>query len=113
MLLSAAGLLDAALRGLEFQSFGFEQNDRMVAQVNPRLAGYRPDQLTPLNDRIREAVSRVPGVSGVALCIYSPFGNNLWGRRGLGGRTRSSGTPPAFRRFAQPGFRQFDALRVE
>ena len=79
VLLSAAGLLTAALYGLENQAFGFEQNDRMVAQVNPRLAGYRPDQLTPLNDRIREAVSRVPGVSGVALCIYSPFGNNYWG----------------------------------
>jgi predicted permease len=79
VLLSAAGLLTAALYGLENQAFGFEQNDRMVAQVNPRLAGYRPDQLTPLYDRIREAVSRVPGVSGVALCIYSPFGNNSWG----------------------------------
>jgi predicted permease len=79
VLLSAAGLLTAALYGLEHQAFGFEQNDRMVAQVNPRLAGYRPDQLTPLYDRIREAVSRVPGVSGVALCIYSPFGNNSWG----------------------------------
>ena len=79
VLLSAAGLLTAALYRLENQAFGFEQNDRMVAQVNPRLAGYRPDQLTPLYDRIREAVSRMPGVSGVALCNYSPFGNNYWG----------------------------------
>ena len=79
VLLSAAGLLTAALYGLEHQAFGFEQDDRTVVQVNPRLAGYRPDQLTPLYDRIREAVSRVPGVSRVALCIYSPFGNNYWG----------------------------------
>jgi predicted permease len=79
VLLSAAGLLTAALYGLENQAFGFEQHDRMVAKINPRLAGYRPDQLTPLYDRIHEAVSRVPGVSGVALCTYSPFGNNSWG----------------------------------
>jgi len=79
VLLSAAGLLTAALYGLEHQAFGFEQDDRLVAHVNPRLAGYRPDQLTPLYDRIGEAVSRVPGVSGVALCTYSPFGNNFWG----------------------------------
>ena len=79
VLLSAAGLLAAALYGLENQAFGFEQDDRMVAQVDPRLVGYRPDQLTPLYDRIRETVSRIPGVSGVALCNYSPFGNNYWG----------------------------------
>ena len=79
VLLSAAGMLTAALHGLENQAFGFEQNNRLVAQVNPRLVGYRPDQLPPLYDRIRDAVSRVPGVSGVALGIYSPFGNNFWG----------------------------------
>jgi predicted permease len=79
MLLSAAGLLTAALNGLENQSFGFERDDRIVAHVNPRLVGYRPDQLTPLYERIREVLSRAPGVSGVALCIYSPFGSNSWG----------------------------------
>ena len=45
VLLSAAGMLTAALHGLENQAFGFEQNNRLVAQVNPRLVGYRPDQL--------------------------------------------------------------------
>ena len=79
VLLSAAGLLTTALHDLENQAFGFEQDDRLVAHVNPRLAGYRQEQLTPLYARIREAVSRVPGVSGVALCIYSPFGDNSWG----------------------------------
>ena len=79
VLLSAAGLLTVALYGLENQAFGFEQDDRLIAQFSPRLAGYRPDQLTPLYDRIRGTISRVPGVSGVALCIYSPFGNNFWG----------------------------------
>ena len=79
VLLSAAGLLTVALYGLENQAFGFEQDNRLIAQFSPRLAGYRPDQLTPLYDRIRGTISRVPGVSGVALCIYSPFGNNFWG----------------------------------
>ena len=79
LLLSTAGLLTAALRGLEHQAFGFEQDDRIVARINPRLAGYRQDQLSPLYERIRDALSRVPGVSGVALSIHSPFGNNAWG----------------------------------
>jgi predicted permease len=79
VLLSTAGLLTSALRGLENQAFGFEKNDRIVARVNPRLAGYRQEQLTTQYERVREAVLRIPGVSGAALCIYSPFGNNAWG----------------------------------
>jgi predicted permease len=79
VLLSTAGLLTSALRGLENQAFGFEKNDRIVARINPRLAGYRQEQLTPQFGRIRDAVLRIPGVSEAALCIYSPFGNNAWG----------------------------------
>ena len=79
VLLSAAGLLTAALNRLENQPFGFEQDGRTIVQFNPRLGGYQPHQLTSLYERIQEAVSRVPGVAGAALCIYSPFGNNSWG----------------------------------
>ena len=78
VLLSAAGLLTAALNRLENQPFGFEQDRRTIVQFNARLGGYQPHQLTPLYERIQHAVSRVPGVAGVALCIYSPFGNNAW-----------------------------------
>jgi predicted permease len=79
MLLAAAGLLTSALRGLENQSFGFERDDRTVAHFSAGLSALGQDQLTPLYDRIRDAVSRVPGVAGVALANYSPFGNNSWG----------------------------------
>ena len=79
VLLSSAGLLAGALHRLENQSFGFEQHDRVVVNVNPRLSGYGSDQLTPLYDRLREALSHLPGVSDVALGLYAPFGNNFWG----------------------------------
>jgi len=79
VLLSTAGLLTSALQRLEHQSFGFEREHRLVAHIDPRLAGYRPEQLTPLYDRIRDAISRRSGVSGVALSTYAPFGNNAWG----------------------------------
>ena len=71
-LLSAAGLLTAALGSLENQNFGFEQERRMVASMDPRLAGYRTNQLPFLYRRIRDAVAEIPGVSSVALCLYSP-----------------------------------------
>lgn len=79
VLLSAAGLLTSALHGLENQDFGFDQDRRMVVHIDPRLAGYRPEQLTPLYARIHDSLSAIPGVSAVAFCLYSPFGDNNWG----------------------------------
>ena len=78
VLLSASGLLTAALLRMENQNFGFELDRRMVATINPRLAGCRPDQLHILYGRIRETVAGIPGVSSVALGLYSPpsFGWN-------------------------------------
>src|SRR5437660_2561984 len=76
VLLSASGLLTAALHNLENQNFGFEQDPRIIVHFDPRLAGYGLAQLTPLYRRIHDSVSTIPGVSAVALCIYSPLGGN-------------------------------------
>jgi predicted permease len=79
VLLSVSGLLTSALLSLENQNFGFDQEQRIVANINPRLVGYEGQQLTPLYRRIQDSLSSIPGVSGVALCIYSPLGGNNWG----------------------------------
>jgi predicted permease len=79
VLLSASGLLLEALRNLENQRFGFEQERRIVANIEPRLALYRGDQLTPLYQRLQESLAGLPGIVGVALCTYSPLGGNNWG----------------------------------
>jgi predicted permease len=78
-LLSASGLLTAALHSLENQNFGFNQDRRVVASTNPRLAGYRTDQLSVLYRRIHDSIASIPGVSSVALCNYSPMGAGGWG----------------------------------
>jgi predicted permease len=79
VLLSASGLLTSVLHRLENQDFGFDQDRRIVASMNPMLAGYQPDQLTPLYRRIYDSLSSIPGVSAVALCKYSPLSGNNWG----------------------------------
>ncbi len=79
VLLSAAGLLTAALHNLEHQDFGFDPDRRIVVNFDPRLAGYRPEQLTPLYNRIDDTLSGVPGVSAMAFCVYSPLSGNAWG----------------------------------
>jgi predicted permease len=78
-LLSASGLLTTALQTLETQDFGFDQDRRIVANINPRLAGYRTEQLSSLYRRIQDSIASIPGVSSVALCLYSPLGPAGWG----------------------------------
>jgi predicted permease len=79
VLLSAAGLLTAALQSLENQDFGFAQERRFVATMNPRLAGYRTAQLSLLYRRIHDSIAGIPGVSAAALCLYSPQNGGGWG----------------------------------
>jgi len=79
VLLSVSGLLTSALYHLENQDFGFDQDRRIVARIEPRLAGYRPEQLAPLYQRIHESISSIAGVSAVALCTYSPLAGGGWG----------------------------------
>ncbi|HEV2425608.1 MAG TPA: ABC transporter permease [Terriglobia bacterium] len=79
VLLVASGLLIAALRNLEHQKFGFVQEGRTIVSIDPRLAGYRTNQLTTLYTRIHDTLSRLPGVSAVAVCLISPQNGNGWG----------------------------------
>jgi predicted permease len=78
VLLSASGLLTTALDRLEHQDLGIDQDHRMLARIEPRLAGYRKEQLTPLYRRIHDSLVGIPGVSAVALCAYSPQNGFNW-----------------------------------
>jgi predicted permease len=95
-LLSVSGLLTSALHALETQDFGFVQDRRMVAKINPKLAGYRPSQLPQLYRRIHDAMAAIPAVSSTALCLYSPpgggWGSGVWlaGRPAPGPRDDNS-----------------------
>jgi predicted permease len=79
VLLSASGLLTTALQRLEHQDFGFDQDRRIVATINPRLAGYRAEQLSLLYRRLHDSIAGIPDVSSVALCLYSPQAGGGWG----------------------------------
>jgi predicted permease len=78
VLLCASGLLTAALRHLEKQDFGFEQDRRTIVNFDPQLAGYRAEQLDVLYKRAHDALAAIPGVSAVAICSYSPQSGNNW-----------------------------------
>ena len=78
VLLSASGLLTAALGHLENQDFGFVQDRRTIVGFAPELAGYRAAQLDPLYQRIHDSLAALPGVEAVAICGYSPQSGDSW-----------------------------------
>jgi predicted permease len=78
VLLSASGLLTLALHNLENQNFGFDQERRTVVGFDPLLAGYKAAQLTPFYRRINDSLAALPGVGGIALCLYSPQSGDSW-----------------------------------
>jgi len=78
VLLSAAALLGQSLRNLEHQNFGFETQGRYVAEINPMLGNYKPEQLEPLFRRIDDRLLQIPGVRMVAPALYGPMTGDSW-----------------------------------
>ncbi len=66
LLLIGAGLFVRTLRNLESVALGFTPDHLVGFNVNPRLAGYQPDQVNGLNKRILESLATLPGVRNVA-----------------------------------------------
>jgi predicted permease len=79
VLLSASGLLLQTLRNLENQDLGFAQDRRIVINIDPLLAGYKPVQLEPLYERIHDSLATLPGVVSVAAALYTPQSGDDWG----------------------------------
>ena len=73
ILLVGAGLLMRSLRNLETQKFGFEPEGRLVAEVNPVTAGYKPGELYGLYQQLTQRLPRIPGVVSASLSAYGPM----------------------------------------
>jgi len=79
VLLVGAGLMAKSLNNLENQDFGVETENRIVAHISPDNAGYKPEQLQALYDRIDQGLRALPGVQRVSLSLYTPLEGNNWG----------------------------------
>lgn len=79
VLLVSAGLLTKSLRNLEHQNFGIQTTNRYVVHIDPAGAGYTPEKLHPLYQRLEQQFGALPGVQSVGLALYSTLEGNNWG----------------------------------
>ena len=79
VLLVGAGLMAKSLSRLENQDFGVVTENRLVAHFSPENAGYKPEQLQALYDKIDQDMHALPGVEKAALSLYTPLEGNNWG----------------------------------
>jgi predicted permease len=87
-LLTGAGLVTQSLRNLEHQHFGFVTESRLIVNIAPALAGYTPERLAGLYQRLEDSTPHIPGVVSSSLSWYSPLdGNNANERIFIQGRT--------------------------
>jgi predicted permease len=78
VLLVGAGLLTKSLQNMERQDFGLETANRYVLHLDPLGAGYQPERLAALHQRLEIQLAAIPGMQKVGLGMYSPLDGNQW-----------------------------------
>jgi predicted permease len=78
VLLIGAGLLGKSLNKLQHQNLGLEADNRVIIDMNPQKAGYKPGQLQGLYQQIEDTFHAMPGVEHVGLTLYTPLNGNNW-----------------------------------
>ncbi|MGH9582118.1 MAG: ABC transporter permease, partial [Bryobacteraceae bacterium] len=69
VLLSAAAMLGQSLRNLEHQNFGFDSSGRYLVSIDPKMSGYRQDQLLPLFREMEGRLRAIPGAHSVGAVL--------------------------------------------
>jgi predicted permease len=78
VLLVGSGLFLRTLRNLQQQDVGFERSHMVVADLDARIAGYKPEQMMGLNQTLLEHLSAIPGVRSAALAETPPINYGSW-----------------------------------
>jgi predicted permease len=81
VLVVAAGLFGRTFAALANVHLGFDRDRVLVVSVRVPRTMTRFDDRFPLYDRIRQAVSGVPGVARATVSLVSPVGGMIWGSR--------------------------------
>jgi predicted permease len=77
VLLVGASLFSRSLLNLEHQPLGFDQDNVLLAQINPRIAGYKPTEVAALYRKLFDRINAVPGVRVATIARFSPFSGHV------------------------------------
>ena len=78
LLMISSGLFIRSLVRLQTQEMGFDHHQIVNAHFDPRIAGYTPEQLPALYDRILQKIRALPAVENASLSLYSPMSGDQW-----------------------------------
>jgi len=79
VLLAVAGLFLRTLHNLHSQDLGFNRTNILLVTTSPKFAGYKPEQLNALYDRILGRIDALPGVRSATLSGAPPMFHGNWG----------------------------------
>ncbi len=78
VLLSTAAMLGQSLRNLERQNFGFDSGGRYLVSINPKISGYKQEQLAQLLSGVEDQLRLIPGVHAVGAVLAAPLKSWVW-----------------------------------
>jgi predicted permease len=78
VLIVGAGLLVRTVGKLVGQDVGFDREHVLMMRIETELAGYKPEQLEPLYQRIRDHLNAIPGVRDSGMALYTPLRGENW-----------------------------------
>ena len=73
VLLTGAGLFARSLVKLQGEDLGFDRNNLLLLEIDPRLAGYKPTELGSLYQQVIDRVGSLPQVRNVSMATYAPL----------------------------------------
>jgi predicted permease len=76
VLLAGAGLFVRSLLMLQKADIGFDKENVLLVDIDPRLAGYTPTQLSALYQQLLDRINALPSVRSASISSFSPLSGN-------------------------------------
>ncbi len=73
VLLTGAGLFAGSLLKLQNEDVGFDRNNVLLLGIDPRLAGYKPTELSALYRELIDRLGTLPQVRNASMATYAPM----------------------------------------
>lgn len=112
LVLVTAGLLVRTLGNLKKVNPGFDTNNLLLFNLNPRLEGYRGAQVGRVYHELQEKLSAVPGVTSVSYSMSALLSSAYWMTRFHRPGTPADSKDQVMVDFMQVGPNFFRTLRI-